>query len=387
MTDIRVLVIGIGNPVPSFIQRRLAALLRAGVYLTVVADHGQSIDLPGANVIRVGGKRTLAEHIGLFFMAMTHPLVFLRLVSVASEFKRHQRLRWTVKMLPLVRIPPPNLVHFQWLGLLGEYRWLKNFFACPFIGSARGSQVSVYPITRSGHREKMQKAIQHADFIHCVSLDIASACERLGAPSQKLLINYNGINLEEFRPNDHPKSFSGITILSVGSLIWRKGFMFQLIAMKALLAKGYDIRLLLVGDGPDMEALIYTAHRLGISHSIRFIGQVKSRELANHFKEADIFLSTSSAEGLANCVVEAIASGLPIVSFECEGMREAILHGENGFILPFGDVDGLTEKIAYLVENPKERERMGERARHLAIEKFDDQKWVEHMISIYNELT
>ncbi len=382
----RILIIGIGNPVPSFIHRRLVALLHAGVKLTVVAEHGQTIDLPKACVVRIGGKQNKAQQFLSFIKVWTRPRLFFRLLSVRPELTLAQRWRWAVKYFPITRTKAPSVIHIQWLSSVPYFQWLNRFFKCPLVASARGSQLTVYPLTRPGFKATIKDAIQKVDYIHCVSNDMALACMHFGATEQKVFVNYNGIDLQRFRPRDAKQTEKQFKMISVGAMMWRKGFQYQLQLLSMLVKEGRNVQLLLLGDGPDREGLHYSAHILKVEQHITFAGKIKSTELPDWLNRADVYLSTSVAEGLANSVVEAIACGLPVVAFACEGMEEVLEAGVNGFILPVGDLDGMKEKVHYLMDHPYEKKKMGANARQRAVEKFDEGEWVSLMIKKYESI-
>ncbi|HNU41332.1 MAG: glycosyl transferase group 1 [Bacteroidetes bacterium OLB12] len=378
-----ILIIGIGNPIPSFILRRLRALKDQGIQLLVVADSDQQVDLKGITVIRVRKASDTLSLVSAGLTVMRNPFLFFKLLKSRPELPFTQRLRWAVKYYPLARIASPDVIHIQWLSSVVEFAWLRSFFSVPIVASARGSQVTVYPITRPGYRHTIDRAIQLADYIHCVSHDIASACERLGAPAEKLIVNYNGIDLQKFKEAPEAEARNKFTIISVGSLMWRKGLYYQLQVLKLLTQEKKDVELVWIGDGPDKEGLLYTAHILGIEDRIRFVGKVNADQLVLWLTKADLYLSTSVAEGLANSVVEAIACGLPVLAFACEGMEEALIPGANGFILPVGDVQGMAEKVIYLLDNSTERNKMALASRQHACQNFDENKWVLMMVEKY----
>ena len=116
------------------------------------------------------------------------------------------------------------------------------------------------------------------------------------------------------------------------------------------------------------------------------MGKIAASELPVWLNQADVYVSASAAEGLANSVVEASACGLPVVTFACEGMAEVLEDQVTGFILPFGDVEGMTEKIQILKDSPERSMQMAEAARARMIEKFDEKKWVSHMIETYKTI-
>jgi glycosyltransferase involved in cell wall biosynthesis len=383
---IKVLIIGIGNPIPSFIYRRLLTLTKNGVKLTVVTDYGQELQLMGAEIVSISRKQNLSTLLIGIRNVFEMPLLLLKMLRIRKQLPLAQRIKWAIKYLPLLRIKTPDVIHIQWLSSVPEMEWLKHFFSCPMVASARGSQVTVYPFTRPGYRETIERAIQQVDCIHCVSNDIANVCVELGAPKEKIRVNYNGIDLQKFFPAQaKAKSTDSFVLISVGAMMWRKGFVYQLQVLKRLREKG-DVKMLWIGEGPDREALQYQAIKLGVADHVTFAGKVKTDELPSRLNQADVYISTSAAEGLANSVVEASACGLPVVAFACEGMEEVLEDGVSGFILPFGDIEGLVAKIQLLMDKPELRIQMANAARQRMVEKFDEKKWVSHMIEIYKSI-
>lgn len=355
-----------------------------GVHVLVVAEAGVQLpEIPETHIIRIGGAATTFQKVIGFIKAMCSPFAYIKLMATRTELGITQRLIWAAKYLPLVRIRNVDIIHFQWLPLLAEFAWLRHYYTCPFVGSARGSQVTIYPITRPGYKQKIQASIVLADYIHCVSKDIVAACERLGAPREKLFVNYNGIDLQKFKPQIDKDEHSIFTIISVGALMWRKGYVYQLLAIKKLVASGKEVLLRIIGSGVDSEALVYTANVLGLKQYVEFVGQKNEDELQAVLATGNMYMSTSAAEGLANSVVEAMASGLPVVVFDCEGMNELIENSNNGFVVPFGDTDKLVEQITFLMEHAEKRRVMGEHARAFVEAKLDQTVWVQHMIVQY----
>jgi len=364
----------------------MVALSNAGVQITMVAHHDQKIEIPGVKVLRIGGHLSIAKQIGLVMTALLNPFQFLKLMNLRKEWSFAQRLRWGVKYFPVTQLQPPSIVHFQWLASVHEFQWLRHYFKCTFIGSARGSQVTVYPITRPGFIEQIKASIQATDYIHCVSEDIAKACEKLGAPKEKLFVNYNGIDLTKFHQGTKQKSTTTFTLISVGTLMWRKGFMYQLLILKKLIDKNKDVRLVIVGDGPDLEGLKYTTAALQLQDHVSFTGKKNEAEVRSLLAEAVVYISTSAAEGLANSVVEAMACGLPVIASDCEGMNEVIEERKNGFIVPFGDVDGVVDKVEEVLSSSSRLEDMSKNARSYVEKNFNEVEWSIKMIEIYKRL-
>jgi glycosyltransferase involved in cell wall biosynthesis len=383
---INVLIIGIGDPVPTFIHRRLRTLIKYDVNITVAASNQLPNDLIGLKYIRIVRKFTVNTIAVSFIKACVNFSAFVKMMRIRTDLTFFNRLVWALKYLPLACAKRPDIIHLQWIAAATEYSWLRNFFSSPIIASARGSMVTVYPVTRPGYRNIIEKAIQQVDYIHCVSNDMAIVCEKLGARKDQLIVNYNGLDLNHFIPSSTDNVNTIFTLISAGTLMWRKAYIYQLHIVKKLLLSGYHVKLTIIGDGPDREALVYTAKVLGISQHIELAGKLAEAELPVMLNRADIYISTSLAEGLANSVVEAVACKLPVVCFECEGMHEVIEQGVNGFIVPFGDVDGMVEKIIHLATHPDERVRMGLASRKIAEERFDENVCVQQMIKNYKSI-
>lgn len=364
----------------------MVALSNAGVQITMVAHHDQKVEIPAVKVLRIGGNLSIAVQIGLLMNALVHPFQFWKLMNLRKELSFSQRCRWGIKYFPLSQLQPPSLVHFQWLASVHDFQWLRHYFNCPFIGSARGSQVTVYPITRPGFTEQIKSSIQATDYIHCVSEDIAKTCEKLGAPREKLFINYNGIDLIKFQAGTRKKENGTFSLISVGSLMWRKGFTYQLLILKKLIEATKEVHLVIVGDGPDLEGLKYTTVALQLQNYVTFTGKKNEAEVRSLLGEADVYLSTSAAEGLANSVVEAMACGIPVIAFDCEGMKEVIKDRVTGYIVEWGDNDTCIEHILTLISDARLGLQMGIESRSFIEGKFDQNHWTQQMIQKYNEI-
>lgn len=111
-----------------------------------------------------------------------------------------------------------------------------------------------------------------------------------------------------------------------------------------------------------------------------FVGNMVSAYAA-----MDIVVLPSHREGFPRTLVEAAAMGKPIVTTDTRGCREAVLPGENGYVVPVGDAVALARAIKLLVRDPKLRESAGNRSRALALERYDDRQLVERMLRVYGE--
>ncbi len=188
----------------------------------------------------------------------------------------------------------------------------------------------------------------------------------------KLLYCPLGIDPAEFTPcaNRKPQP-SSIRLLSVGRLSEEKGQAMLIESLGLLSRRGLNIRLHLVGDGPDRRWLEDYAERLGVSSQVAFEGWLNQTQLMELYSGTDIFVLSSLAEGIPMVLLEAMALEKPCVAPCIAGIPELIEHGVNGLLFPVGDVDELSRRICTLAESPALREQIGKAARAALVRDYD----------------
>ena len=176
-----------------------------------------------------------------------------------------------------------------------------------------------------------------------------------------------------------------LVIGKVSSLELRKGYKFAIrVAEKIIRGNNRNIKFLFVGEGDQRAELEGMVKGLGLDDRIIFTGfRSDVDELMGVF---DIFIFTSSMEGLPQVLVQAAAAGRPIVSFEVEGAKEVIKDGINGFIVSSGDIDGLAEKTNYLLSNPEKAKEMGANGKRIIGNRWDIADMQEKIRDIYDRL-
>lgn len=383
------LILGAGNPIPTFISNRLYLWDKMGVKCSIVVrDKNIKPSSEKQKIIMVPGNslKNLPSWLNLTLIAIISPIQFFKLWRCAPKLKIFSRLRWSLERLPIILEKSIDLFSLQWIGMGRSHQWLKQFFDVPIIAMARGLQVTVEPTIDQRKRAELIQCFEAVDYIHCVSEDIYKRCLSWGAPKEKLFINYNGVDLFFFTPPNKRLEHQELKLISTGSLIWRKGYWYQMQTIAILKSRGLNPQLTIIGEGSDKMGLAYTAQVLGIEENIVFKGFLSPEQIRSELQQSDIYISTSIAEGLANSTVEAAACGLPIVAFQCEGMDEVIEDGTTGFIVPFGDLTGLAEQIIHLYHKQDERLEMGRSARKKMEKEFDAEYWTAQSIKTYEEI-
>jgi glycosyltransferase involved in cell wall biosynthesis len=156
----------------------------------------------------------------------------------------------------------------------------------------------------------------------------------------------------------------------------------------ALVAEKYPLaRFILVGDGRDgktLHELKNLATKLGIADRVLFPGY--RLNLLPFYSAFDIFTLTSLHEGLPNCILEAMAMGIPVVTVDVGGAKELVSDGNSGYVLPQGDAYGLAQAILALTNNPKLRAKMGQAGRTKVEREFSFSQRLRHIEDLYERL-
>jgi len=154
----------------------------------------------------------------------------------------------------------------------------------------------------------------------------------------------------------------GTRLVAVGRLVPQKGFDLLLEAFARIAATHRDWHLTIWGEGPERPALVAQRDALGLKDRVTLPGT--SSTPGEWLTTADAFVLSSRYEGWGNVLAEAMAAGLPVVSFDCPfGPGDMITDGVDGLLVPDGDVDGLSAALSRLMSDGALRERLGEAAR------------------------
>ena len=203
---------------------------------------------------------------------------------------------------------------------------------------------------------------------------------------------YNGIDLDVYYPSSKNLELmknlrikkESIVLGHIGNLTPQKGQLILLEAMKQVVSAANQTLLLIVGDGPLKNILVSKAGELGIFDKVIFLGQ--RRDVPQILSLCDIVVGSSLREGFPMSVLEAMATGKPVVTTDVGGNREAIESNISGILVPVGDAKSLSMAVIDLIVNKSKRERIGKEARRRVVEKFSIKKMIEDTENIYYQL-
>ena len=197
----------------------------------------------------------------------------------------------------------------------------------------------------------------------------------------------NGLDLKEFdskTPKIKKFCDKKINILFVGRIEERKGLIYLLRAFKILSKKFFNLRLIIVGDGPEKEKCQEFVRKNNLKE-IYFEGEKNGKEVASYYLTADIFVAPSIfGESFGIVLLEAMASGKPVVAFANEGYKSVLKEGKGKqFLVKPRDYKTLAKKMEILVKNPKLRAEMGKWGRREA-QKYSWPKIADQVLNFYH---
>jgi glycosyltransferase involved in cell wall biosynthesis len=203
-------------------------------------------------------------------------------------------------------------------------------------------------------------------------------------PEQTNLILGTGVDVEKFHPL--PKDNDEPLVLFASRLLVTKGVSEFVDAAEQLNQKGLRARFAIAGmPDPGNPASIPPEQidRWKHSGTVEVLGW--QNDMPAILEKTDIFCLPSYREGVPSALLEACASGLPIVATDVPGCRDVVMHGVNGLLVPPRDPQALAKAIEELLTKPSLRDRMGKAGRQIAVDKFSLQKIIEQNLLVYQK--
>jgi len=267
----------------------------------------------------------------------------------------------------LLTSEPIKIIHTHWLipqGFAGAV--FHQIWNLPHVATVHGSDLNL--ITRHKILAPVGRfIIRNSDIITVNSTYMKRQLESFAPESSaKIRVIPMGIDPEKFKATefiDIKKQFeAGHLVISVGRLIDWKGTIHLIDAMPAVIHQFPDTVLLIIGSGPEKETLVNRAHELGLENQIHFPGVVDNEDLPSYYHAADVFVLPSinksgKTEALGVVLLEAMASGCPVIGSNVGGIPDIIIDGVNGFLVPEQRPDILAELIVQLFSDDELKEK------------------------------
>jgi len=287
-----------------------------------------------------------------------------------------------------------SVLHAQFAALGYDALNLKKKFNLPLIVHCRGEDVFRDVPKDRGKTQRLRSLFRNSDLLLTVSEHMRQHLINLGCPEEKVLTHYQGIDLSLFKPNGDKNidKDDEIRVVMCGRFTEKKGFEDGIKAFALCARKRKNVKLQIIGDGPLKKRIGQEISSLRINEKVELLGQQSPQQVAQILSEGHIFMMAyitpkdKDTEGVPNVLKEASSSGLPVISTYHGGIPEVVISGETGFLLKETDINGISERLKHLIENPEMRKRFGENGRRLIEVKFDLSKQIEKLEEIYLSL-
>lgn len=247
----------------------------------------------------------------------------------------------------------------------------------PLVVHFHGYDASVREVLEE-HRDSYPEMFRAASAVVAVSRAMQKRLIALGAPPEKVRYNPYGIDCGEFggaEPESAPPVF-----VAVGRFVEKKAPHLTLRAFAEVRRAHPSARLRMVGEGPLLESCRTLAAELGLGSAVEFLGAQTHGRVCEEMRAARCFVQHSveapngDCEGTPLGILEAGASGLPVVSTRHAGILDAVVEGETGLLVEEGDVGGMADGMARLAADAALAGRMGRAARNHIAENFSVEK-------------
>jgi colanic acid/amylovoran biosynthesis glycosyltransferase len=238
-----------------------------------------------------------------------------------------------------------------------------------------------YDVSRLFLKEKVERA----KFICAIGSYARSQLMRLVTSEhwQKIAVSPLGVDVDEFAAVSSDPAKLHLDLICVGRLVPAKGQGVLLQAARELISRGRDIRLCLIGDGPDRDALESLALAPEFENRVVFTGSVSSAQVRDYLGRADIFVLPSFAEGIPVALMEAMSMRIPCVSTCICGIPELIENGVSGMLVAPSDVEALTDALDQLVTSASLRTTIGNNARRRILANYQLRPNVRRLADIF----
>lgn len=303
-----------------------------------------------------------------------------------------------VRLARLLHTQQVDIVHSHNWGSLLETSCARLMGVVPFhVHAERGLELA--EMQANAWRRHMRKlagrtALRFTDAVVAVSQEIRDRLISSGVPPRQIHLIPNGIGplpvSDQVRERERIRRELGLADLAilaccVGRLVPVKDLLTAVRSIALLVQGGQDVHLVLVGDGPERDALLAYVRSVGVANRIHFVGE--RADVGAWLAAADIYVNSSLYEGMSQAILEAMAAGLPLVVTDV-GENANLAGGASpcGRVVPTGTPDALASALGELAANRDLRTRFGQCARQRQRDEFSQEQMVRRYEELYSQL-
>ena len=365
-------------------------------------------------------------HIRLKFLRITETFIYEEI----KNLKKHEPVVFCIKTENLDKFPFKNIRNlsnlnlFSYLFNAGSWLWfkrclyfenliksedirllhaqygreglfsisLKKKTGVPLITNFRGWDASTIPMQNPRIYNELFKV---GDLFLVRSNDMKKDLIKFGCSEKKIIIHHSAIDLDKFKfnPRKPLNKNEKIKILLIGRFVETKGIPYALKAVAEVKKKYKNIGFTIIGDGnlrPEIEKLI---KKLNLTNETRLLGFIPHEKVIKEIQNSHIFISPSvtdrkgEKEGTVNTFAEAQATGMPTIGTYHAGIPEVILNEKTGLLVKERDVNGLANKLEYLIEHQDLWKEFGKNGRRHIEKEFNIKAQTKKLEKIYDKVS
>jgi colanic acid/amylovoran biosynthesis glycosyltransferase len=285
----------------------------------------------------------------------------------------------------------PELIHVYFgntgvhlLPLLG--RWDR-----PWVVSFHGMDVQSRPDER-GYDQKLRELLQVAPLVLVRSQSLSARLQDLGCAADRIRLNRTGIPLQNFPWVERPLPKDGQwQLVQACRLVEKKGLLSTLSAFRRFVSDYPKSQLVIAGEGPLRDGLMQKINELSLGNQVTLTGFLSQDDLRKIYNQSHIFIhpselaADSNQEGVPNSMLEAMASGLPVVATRHGGIPEAVREGVDGILVPERDETALYEALLQLARQPDLWRQLGKQASQSVAQNFEQLQRIKNLEAVYAE--
>lgn len=383
-----------GNiPSTTFIENLIEGLAQSGIEILLFGKQTAEVKYKG----NVKLYPTPASGAGLFFSVLYQSLtllskdpgLFIKCYKILKNKKK--KLKGIIKeagiIFPILN-NKPDIFHIQWAKTVEQHPELFELLNSKFIVSLRGAHINYSPILDFNLAEAYRKYFPGIDGFHAVSEHISREAMKYGAEKNKIKVIHSSIKDELFlKKSELYKSGNTLEIISIGRFHWKKGYHYALDAMKILNDSKIDFTYSIIAQGKIPEEITFMINEYGLSDKVNIIPGMKHDELIKKLQTSHLLILPSVEEGIANVVLEAMATGVPVLTTDCGGMDEVVVDKVNGYIVPVRDPVLLSDKIKQFINSDNEfKTEIVKKAKNTIKDDFSIDKQMREFSGFYNTI-
>jgi colanic acid/amylovoran biosynthesis glycosyltransferase len=267
---------------------------------------------------------------------------------------------------------------------------LKARSRLPLVTSFLGPEASWVPRRRPHAYDRL---FAEGDLFLASSESTRKRLLELGCPDERLRVHHPGVDLERIPYTEHtPAEDGAVRILLVGRLVERKGLAYALQAFANVHRYQRQATLTIIGDGPERQATEGLLRELNLGPAVRLLGAQPRDAVLREMERAHLYIQPSvtagdgDEEGIPVALIEAMASGLPVVATWHAGIPEIVADGRSGYLVSERNSHALAERLRHLVEHPEKWDSFGRAGRAIVEERFDLSRQAARLEEHYDEV-